>query len=249
MACAPKDCVPNVGGVAVGTAVIVDAVEPFKFLPNENAAIDCALVVVVTIVPNDVFKVVLLGAFVPPKLKPPAAVTVFATSEVDVAVAARVEETFVGVAGFPKENPVNGVVFDVDVADFSNENAGNGEEVGTIFSVFFVFCESFKFAADFDAIRGDGVVIVLANENPPSGDTASLNVTEFVVGFVVDAAVAAFTANEIVGLVCSPNVGRGVLFGNATALFSVDVSIVAIGIDFIALDTSVMRGTMFIPTF
>lgn len=135
----------------------------------------------------------------------------------------------------------------VDVADFSNENAGNGAEVGTTFSIFFVVCESFEFAAGFDAIRGDDVVIVLANENPPSGDTDSLNVTEFVVGFVVDAAVDAFTANEIVGFDCSPNVGRDVLFGNATALFTVDVSIVAIGFDFIALDTSVMRGTMFVP--
>lgn len=73
MACAPKDFVPNVDGVPVGTDVDVDTIEPFMFLPNENAAIDCALVVgkvvaVVAVTPNDVFKLVLLGAFVPPKL-------------------------------------------------------------------------------------------------------------------------------------------------------------------------------------
>lgn len=239
---APKDDAPNDGGVAVGADIVAGTGEPFRFLPNENGAIDCALVVgkfieaVVAVTPNDVVKLVLFGGADAPKLKPPAAGIVFAVASEAGAAAIGVETVEIAAAGFP------------------NENAGKGVIVGMVSSCFFVCvgCEAFKFKSAFEAMAGAGVVIVAPKENPPRRGSDSLDVAVIVVKLVVEAAVVAFNANEIFGFDGSLNVGRGILLGKASALFAFDVAIVAtIGlVGFVAPpDTSVTGAAMNAPFF
>lgn len=160
----PKDDAPNDGGVAVGADSVAVTGEPFRLLPNENVAIDFALVVgnvveaVVAVTPNDVVKAVLFGAMGAPKLNPPAAGIGFAAaSEAGAAVAGVKTVEVAAAAGFP------------------NENAGKGVIAGVVSSGFFVSvgCEAFKFklTSDFEAMVGAGVVIVAAKENPPRSDS------------------------------------------------------------------------------
>lgn len=240
---APKDDAPNDGGVAVGADCVAGIGAPFTFLPNENVAIDCALVVgkmlvaVVAVTPNDGAKLVLFGAAVAPKLNPPAAGIVFAAaSEAGAAVTGAEIAEVAGAAGFP------------------NENAGKGVNVGMVSSGFFVCagCEAFTFTSTFEAMAGAGVVIAAANENPPRRGPASPDDAVIVVELVVGAAIVAFIANEIFGFDGSLNVGRDVLLDKASALFAFDVAIVAtIGlVGFVATpDTSVTGEAMTAPFF
>lgn len=120
-------------------------------------------------------------------------------------------------------------------------------------------------ASGFEAVRGDVVGIVAANENPPRRGTDPLDDTRFVVGVVVDATVVVFNANEIDGF--AGPLRSVVLFGSAPALFAIDVAIGAIGaietigtigaietmgaigLNLIVSDASVTAGAMLVPIF
>lgn len=113
-------------------------------------------------------------------------------------------------------------------------------------------------ASGFEAVRGDVVGIVAANENPPRRGTDPLDDTRFVAGLVVDAAVVVFNANDIDGFAGSLNVRSVVLFGSEPALLVIGVAIDAmgaietigeIGLILIVSDAAVTAGAMLAPVF
>lgn len=167
--------------------------------------------------PNVMPDSTVFGALDALKLNPPAIGAGFAASVTTGAAVEAVEAVDAVVTG---------------VAGLPNENAGSGADVGSVISGF--LDASLKPASDLAAVKGDGVVMVAANENPPSRGVDSLAVAGLTVDDVVAEAVVAFSANEMVGFVGKPNDGTDTLFGSVVTLAAVDVAIVAGGVDLIA---------------